>query len=396
MTSRGVALLVGLAAMAGCEEPPPAAGARAPLIYGDDQRRDVYEVEGEGLRRLALDSTAALIGNDLLHRQGDGTMTIEAPTLGEAANLCADQPFRLQPTAAACSAVLVDDQLLLTAGHCATEETCRDQVWVFGYALARAGGAPSLREGDLYRCGWVPQRIRGVDATGRRWDHAFVALDRPVALPRRPAPLATAAVSTGSRVTVIGYPEGLPVKVAAGAEVLDGRPGSLDYFTMDSDTFEGSSGSGVFDQDGRLAGVFVRGGFDYENRPEMQCLVARHLGGALDPAGAEQASHVGPPVAALCARFPGLRLCPVPAACAFLALPRSGGSALVLLLALALLGRLARRAVAQGQDPGRELARLDQFQGGDGHTVGEHALAGPHHHGVDQQAELVDQPRGEQ
>jgi hypothetical protein len=343
MTSRGAALLAGLTVMVGCAAPPIEEGERA-LIYGDDQRRDVYAVDSDLWRDLALQSTAALIGQDLLQRQRDGTIAVAGPSLGEAANLCADQPFRQQPAAAACSAVLVDDQLLLTAGHCATAETCPDQVWVFGYALARPGGEISLRAGDLYRCRSVPLRTQGVDADGRRWDHAFVVLDRPVAPPRRPARLTAAPITTGSRVAVIGYPSGLPVKIDRGAEVLDARPRTGDYFTMDSDTFEGSSGSGVFDQEGRVAGVFVRGGFDYENRPDMQCLIARHVTGPPDPAGAEQASHIGPPVSALCARFPSPRLCPA-AACTLVRGARAApaSNCLVLLLVVALSWRRGRR-----------------------------------------------------
>src|SRR6185369_16322465 len=98
-------------------------------------------------------------------------------------------------------------------------------------------------------------------------DFAIVALDRPVGqLLGPPAPVAAAgARAAGEAVTVIGFPSGLPVKVDP-SSLIDPRPGALDYFTLASDTFQGSSGSGIFDGAGQLAGVFARGTADFVDR----------------------------------------------------------------------------------------------------------------------------------
>ena len=101
-------------------------------------------------------------------------------------------------------------------------------------------------------------------------------------------------------MTVIGYPNGLPAKVASGAVVLDERGGCRDYFTLDSDTFDGNSGSGVFDANGEVAGVFTRGADDYEYRSEEECFVVRRLEDPPDPRYGEQAGHWAPTIAQWC------------------------------------------------------------------------------------------------
>ena len=110
-------------------------------------------------------------------------------------------------------------------------------------------------------------------------------------------------------MTVIGYPNGLPAKVASGAVVLDERAGRRDYFTLNSDTFDGSSGSGVFDDRGELAGVFVRGGDDYEYRPEEECFVVRRIEDAPTPPHGEHAGYWAPAVAEWCASGAQSSLC---------------------------------------------------------------------------------------
>ena len=70
---------------------------------------------------------------------------------------------------------------------------------------------PRSSRDDIYRCAAIPVRVRGTDGEGRRWDYAFVELDRPVVPPRRAAPLAEAPLAAGpGQVSVIGFPGGLP------------------------------------------------------------------------------------------------------------------------------------------------------------------------------------------
>jgi len=309
--------LVGIASLAfGCSDPVAVhiGQVRDSVIYGEDTRRDVYAVDNAQLAQLAIQSTVAFLSAEHLVNTPDGRLEIVSDTLGESNNLCPGQAFETQPAAATCSGVLIDDQLALTAGHCVPEDAaCSDQLLVFGYAIVDPDGVLAVDAAAIYRCKSILVRGHGVDGDGRRLDYAVIELDRPVDAARRPVEIASEVSPVGSNVTVIGYPSGLPAKVDSGAQVLYARP-CLDYFTISSDTFQASSGSGVFDDRGRLVGSFVRGGADYEFVPDRGCAVARRIVDVADPMEAEQASYVAPAIAALCASgWASTKLCPVDA-----------------------------------------------------------------------------------
>lgn len=166
------------------------------------------------LARIALQGTVAFMSAEHLVRDSmGGTFAIVSETLGASNNLCPGESFETQPAAATCSGVLVGDQLMLTAGHCIPEDaTCGDSLLVFDYAITSPGRAIALDPEAIYRCKAIVARSHRIDPDGRRWDHGFIELDRPVSLARRPVEVASEPLPVGSPVTVIGYPGGLPVK----------------------------------------------------------------------------------------------------------------------------------------------------------------------------------------
>jgi V8-like Glu-specific endopeptidase len=100
-----------------------------------------------------------------------------------------------------------------------------------------------------------------------------IRLDRNVT-PQTPLPFRrTNALALNSAIYVIGYPSGLPEKIAAGARIL---ASNRDFFTANLDTFGGNSGSPVFDAaSDAVVGVLVRGATDYVRRGN--CWVANVL-----------------------------------------------------------------------------------------------------------------------
>ena len=245
-----------------------------------------------------------------------GSLVFGTETLIDVFDLCDSEPFVGQPSLASCSGVLLDDDLVMTAAHCVTFLPCQNQSWVFGYAILTEGVRPQLDEGAVYRCRSVPVHEYGTTTDGHRRDFAVVQLDRPVSWEQRTPPLATQSMPVGERATVIGYPSGLPVKVDRGATVLDARQAELDYLSLASDTFLGSSGSGVFNQQNELLAIVVRGGEDYEYRPESGCYVSRRIAEGQELEKGEHASYVSWAITSLCASgWASERLCHRSSAC---------------------------------------------------------------------------------
>ena len=68
--------------------------------------------------------------------------------------------------------------------------------------------------------------------------------------------------TVGGNLGVIGYPSGLPVKIAFGDEtVLMRKEGP--WLIANLDTYGGNSGSPVFNAQGEVEGILVRGAVDY-------------------------------------------------------------------------------------------------------------------------------------
>jgi len=268
----------------------PVAQRGAALIHGEDQRREVFALDDE-LQKLALGSSVALVSTSGLMPAADGGIALRSPPARELYNLCADEAFADQPAAALCSGILTTDSIVVTAGHCATLLPCAEQAWVFGYALAAPQTLRELHSEDLYTCRAVLAARRETDATGRRWDYAAIQLDRAVQGDKHPLAVSSAPPALGDPVQVIGYPAGLPLKIDGPVQVVNTRS-TLDYFTLDSDTFDRNSGSAVIDATGSIVGIFVRGGQDYEFREAESCWASRRFPDSAAAESVEQASYM--------------------------------------------------------------------------------------------------------
>ena len=228
---------------------------KARVIYGDDDRLDLYQVKDQALKKLA-DGTVALMKKSNLSRNGNG-FDLPVNTFKQSYGLCDSERFGEQPTAAFCSGFLVDDETIVTAGHCIDSSDCNDTVFVFNYGIQVSGVMPyQAREEDVYSCKKV------IHSQASSADYAVIKLDRkvlnhtPVMLRRQGVPAA------GVDLTVIGHPVGLPTKVAGGAQV---RSVNADYMIASLDTYGGNSGSAVFNSKTlEVEGILVRGEYDFE------------------------------------------------------------------------------------------------------------------------------------
>lgn len=217
----------------------------------------------EAPRRARVEqSVVALVRKEWVVEH-DGGIEVIAPTRAELEGVCEDERFADQPAAAVCSGVLVDWDLVLTAGHCVRAFALDDLVVAFGY-LNEAHGALALQAQDLFDpVEVIAESIQQQDGRATL-DYAFVRLDRAVRLPREPAPIRMSidTAQVGDPLVSAGASEGIPIKVDAGALIRRVRVAERDHFVADTDTAKGGSGGAAFDAELALLGVLFRGGED--------------------------------------------------------------------------------------------------------------------------------------
>ncbi len=239
---------------------PP--GAQPKVIYGEDDRIDVYE-ETDPQRLAWTASTCALIDVSRMTQQPDGSWIISSPGAYIRGDrpACEWEPFGDQPTAAFCSGFVVGEDLIATAGHCYNTYPLGNVLFVFGFRMLDAT-TPRLAflESEVYQ---------GVEFVSREssgnLDHCIVRVDRPITAPGAvPLPLRRHdVIQPGTFVGVIGHPSGLPMKIAFGNTFVRDASNPY-YFVANLDTYGGNSGSPVFNAAGGIVeGILVRGAPDF-------------------------------------------------------------------------------------------------------------------------------------
>ena len=230
----------------------------AKVIYGNDDRQDIANATDsrykDWSKSVAVQISSSEIGSD-------GSLSTE--TIQESMSLCSSERFVQQINPGRCSGFLVGKDLLVTAGHCIQNQSeCDSHSWVFGFE----DGVTKAAAQNTYKCKSIVSRQLD-DQTNA--DFAVVKLDREVEN-REPLKFRkNGKVSNNAPIVVIGHPSGLPMKVAAGANVRTNT--DKWFFVGNLDTFGGNSGSPVFNNDsGIVEGVLVRGENDYnwEEQPD--------------------------------------------------------------------------------------------------------------------------------
>lgn len=232
------------------------------VIYGKDDRKDLFEVTNPLYKKLA-ESTVALVRNSDIQQNSSGVLEVNAQSFQALMGVCSKERFSDQPSGGFCSGSLIGENLILTAGHCITTmDDCLRTSFVFDYAVKQQGSYPrQVAESNVYRC----SNILHTQRVGTGADFAIVQVDRNVE-GRTPLKIAKSRINNeitrGTKLVMIGHPAGLPTKVDDGAKVRDASKNG--YFVATTDSYGGNSGSAVFNQvSGEIEGVLVRGEQDY-------------------------------------------------------------------------------------------------------------------------------------
>ena len=267
------------------------------VVYGEDNRKDLYQVTNANYKTWAQ-STAAMIPQEIVSLKNlgiNGAQIAVGATLSSEMNVCTTERFSSQYIGPVCSGFLVSPTKLVTAGHCyimsapTPKEACARFKWVFNFGLDTADRnlATGYSKDDIYSCKNVV--VAKMDKFN---DFAVIELDRPV-VGHNPLPVRQSGeVAIGEELVVIGHPSGLPTKVADDAYVSMNPAGTK--FVADLDTFQGNSGSAVFNaKSGMIEGILVQGRTDYVPRDpndESSCLIVNKCerGGGACTDGANQ------------------------------------------------------------------------------------------------------------
>lgn len=249
------------------------------VVYGVDSRRDLHEVTNTTYLKLAKSTAIQVYDYSYTFRDNYylfNENTIGGVTLGEQMQLCPNERFYEQLAPGSCSGFLVGKDIIVTAGHCIeTQDDCDNAKWFFDFSTNLDGSVKTrLHESKAYSC----EKIIGQKLTSGDdvIDYAVIKLDREVN-DRKPLKVRTdGKIDDNQKVAIIGYPSGLPVKIADDANVMENTIQSS--FKTNLDSFAGNSGSPVFNTDTwEVEGILVRGSRDYKVDFENQCMYAIHL-----------------------------------------------------------------------------------------------------------------------
>ena len=255
----------------------PAISTAAPrVIYGADDRKEVYQVTDPGQLAVAH-AVGALIDLSRITDNGNGTFTISTTT---STDVCPNQPFASQPMAAFGTCFMVDDDSIATAGAFLDFVYSGDTPLnsfrvVFGFEQTAPNTTNVIvSAADVF----TPTAVEVNGGT----EYAILTVNQSMTTAnRKPLPVRRlGSIADNTRVGIVSYPagslaesfSGLPEKVAFGnrTRVYDNEP--LSFFTANTDSFNHSDGSPVINQDTlQVEGILFAGDRDFYS--DGNCLV---------------------------------------------------------------------------------------------------------------------------
>lgn len=236
-------------------------------VFGEDGREEVNDVSGI---THYTNATAVMIPKNYVRENKVYGYSLRQSLSMQFGvdNFDENVKFLDQPTAANCTGFLVAPQIIVTAGHCINSMEEADQwYWLFDYTNSMEwnleGNYVTIDLNNLYETSEILGSKFEGEEDDKLEDYAVLKLDR-VVQNRLPYRIRTSGdPSLLTNVYTIGSPTGLPLKISLDSEVIE--EGNDYWFKTDIDAFPGNSGGPVFDPNGYIEGILVRGAVEYAN-----------------------------------------------------------------------------------------------------------------------------------
>lgn len=254
-------------------------------LYGEtDRRENLYAIDRTKEDPAFVDllnqqacSVACMTLKQFLIKEGDGTRyrwrQEIISTLGQRKNLADGEAFSDEPVLGYGTAWLFSEQAVLTAAHCVcledSNELDRPRIrktrLVFNVRMVQKGECKTTSEkNEVYKVEQVTLHNFSRSPQPEGWnDWAILKLDRKVE-GRIPLKINFGDIVNGTRLYMMGHPNGIPLKRAKDAQLTKTLQ-TVGYFDCNVDAFAGNSGSPVFNEEtNEVVGMLCAGKPDYD------------------------------------------------------------------------------------------------------------------------------------
>lgn len=229
-------------------------------IYNFDDRAEVNQ-SGLTYGKPWPKNIVSLVENKFLTIIPGGAKA-NCPSLQKSLNLCPVESFIEQPSLSYCTGFILNNDWIVTAGHCVDKLSCSTTSLILNYTKEKDPEYIFTND-ELLKC----LDVRKSDTA----DVAFIkyqsSIQNKTVSSREQDYFRFLAGPPTTNLFIMGFPSGLPMKVSRGKLVSS----SDDLIVAKINAFHGNSGSPVLNSDGQIVGMLLKGNRDYYYDLEVSC-----------------------------------------------------------------------------------------------------------------------------
>lgn len=205
-------------------------------VLGKDNRISYSQLEEFNPAKLAS-ATATQI--DLRYLKDSNIEGYSAYPTGKIQNTCPGEKFAEVHTLRGCSGFLIEQDILITAGHCRDySKGCDQEAWLFNHFESPNYPSAQLKNENIVRCISVLDYRHDGEA-----DFAVLKLERKIPNASVLKIDLNDESEANDPVAILGYPLGLPFVYTPGGRIIKKEKNLI---LTDSDAFKNNSGSALF------------------------------------------------------------------------------------------------------------------------------------------------------